>query len=127
MTTTGSGPTYDPPASPGHGAAGAAASARAAARGHGPPRTDRRVVLVTGASSGIGAATARRFAAGGWHLLLSGRDRRRLEETASGASAVLLPTSPLRTGRSCSRQRCGRPAGSTCWSPARASAGRDRS
>ncbi|WP_407111232.1 SDR family NAD(P)-dependent oxidoreductase [Streptomyces sp. DSM 116494] len=91
MTTTGSGPTYDPPASPGHGAAGAAASARAAARGHGPPRTDRRVVLVTGASSGIGAATARRFAAGGWHLLLSGRDRRRLEETASGASAVLLP------------------------------------
>ncbi|MFE1512014.1 SDR family NAD(P)-dependent oxidoreductase [Streptomyces sp. NPDC058726] len=91
MTTTGSGPTYDPPASPGRGAAGAAASARAAARGHGPPRTDRRVVLVTGASSGIGAATARRFAAGGWHLLLSGRDRRRLEETASGASAVLLP------------------------------------
>ncbi|WAX77759.1 SDR family NAD(P)-dependent oxidoreductase [Streptomyces sp. KMM 9044] len=90
MTTTGPGSTYDPPADPARGAARAAAAP--AAHGHGPPpRTDRRVALVTGASSGIGAATARRFAAGGWHLLLSGQDRRRLEETASGASAVLLP------------------------------------
>lgn len=39
-------------------------------------------ILISGASSGIGAALARCYAAPGTHLVLWGRDRTRLEETA---------------------------------------------
>jgi short-subunit dehydrogenase len=44
--------------------------------------TARRSILVTGASSGLGAGLARHFAAPGVRLALTGRDATRLEATA---------------------------------------------
>lgn len=44
-----------------------------------------RVVWITGASSGIGAALAREMAAAGWQVAASGRDLTRLEALRAGA------------------------------------------
>jgi short-subunit dehydrogenase len=49
------------------------------------------VTLVTGASSGIGAATAAALAAAGARLLLTGRDAVRLAEIARQTGGIALP------------------------------------
>lgn len=58
-----------------------------------PQRVTDGVVLVTGASSGIGAAMAARFHARGARVFISGRDRARLESAAArhpGMSVVVM-------------------------------------
>ena len=48
-------------------------------------------ILITGAGSGIGRATAQAFLAAGWRVALMGRRRAALEETAGEAPALILP------------------------------------
>ena len=57
---------------------------------------ERRSVLVTGASAGIGAALARTYATRGWDVILTARRRAPLEALAaelagSGAAAEVMP------------------------------------
>lgn len=56
-----------------------------------PQSADRRLAVVTGASSGIGAATARQLAAAGFELVLGARRRQRLQEVAVPLGARALP------------------------------------
>lgn len=77
------------------------------------------VVLVTGASSGIGAEMAARFRARGARVIISGRDRVRLESVAArhpGMSVVVMDVADPRSD--CSRSSIaatdGRPPSRSC-------------
>ena len=54
-----------------------------------------KTILVTGAGSGIGRATARAFLAQGWRVGLLGRRRERLEETAAADPLALILTADV--------------------------------
>lgn len=61
------------------------------------PAARTRTVLVTGSTSGIGAATARTLAAQAWHVVVTGRDRDRGAAvvdsvTDAGGRAVFVPS-----------------------------------
>ena len=46
-----------------------------------------KIILITGASSGFGKATATKFAAGGWNLILTARRKEKLGELAKALEA----------------------------------------
>ncbi|HEY3956512.1 MAG TPA: SDR family NAD(P)-dependent oxidoreductase [Streptosporangiaceae bacterium] len=88
------------PASAGQRSASPASASPASAspRRHKPARHDlkpralaNRCVLITGGSSGIGAATARAFAAHGARLALAGRDVAALQRVAGDTGGVCIP------------------------------------
>lgn len=53
--------------------------------------TDRRVVVVTGASAGVGKSTARMFAGLGWHVIGTGRDPARTKAAEAEIRAAAAP------------------------------------
>jgi len=59
------------------------------------------VAIVTGASSGIGAAIAIAFAEAGWEVMAAGRDEGRLEEVADVSDSIATWTGDLSEADDC--------------------------
>jgi meso-butanediol dehydrogenase / (S,S)-butanediol dehydrogenase / diacetyl reductase len=60
-----------------------------------------RVLLVTGASSGIGAAIAIAFAEAGWDVMAAGRDEGRLDELAESTDNIVTWAGALESSDDC--------------------------
>ena len=60
-----------------------------------------KVALITGASSGIGAATAIEFADAGWSVMAAGRDTARLEEVAVASDRISTWEGDLESADAC--------------------------
>ena len=77
---------------------------------------DGRVAVVSGASTGIGEATARALAADGWRCVLVARRRELLERVAAEIDGVAEPCDLLDRDR-------GHGARASGWSPSTARSG----
>ncbi|WP_303722959.1 SDR family NAD(P)-dependent oxidoreductase [Malonomonas rubra] len=54
-----------------------------------------KTILITGATSGFGTATARKFAAEGWKLIITGRREERLQQLQKELGAAVQQAIPL--------------------------------